>query len=99
MLTAYRFGLGEQSVDPGDAPHALKVLLCLNGDRAQRSAELPSCHRHLDAGLGRRRDGSALWHTRRPVSLSQWQQGVDRQRNSGQRFDAGGRQSKPGGLR
>lgn len=87
---AYRFRLGEQSVDLGDAPHALEVLLRLNGDRAQRSAKLPSCHRHLDAGLGRRRDGGALRPAQRPVSLSQWHQGVDRRQNSGQRFDAGG---------
>lgn len=99
MLTAYRWGLGEQSVDPGDAPHALEVLLRLNGDRAQRSAELPSCHRHLDAGLRRGRDGGALRHARRPVSLPQWQQRVDRWWNSGQRCDAGGGQSEPGGLR
>lgn len=47
----YRSRLRQEVVDPGDAPHALEVLLCLNGDSAQGSTELPSCHRHLDACL------------------------------------------------
>lgn len=50
-LKTYRFRLRDVVVDPGDAPHALEVLLCLNGDGAHGSTDLPSCHRHLDACL------------------------------------------------
>ena len=50
-LKTYRFRLREEVVDPGDAPHALEVLLCLDGDGTRGSSELPSCHRNLDTGL------------------------------------------------
>lgn len=50
-LKTYWFRLREEVVDPGDAPHALEVLLCLDGDGADGSSELPSCHCHLDTGL------------------------------------------------
>lgn len=96
----YRFRLREEVVNPGDAPHALKILLCLNGDRAQGSTELPSCHCHLDTCLRPRRDGGTL----RPAwYLVPLPQGQDRMRSwlaFGQLFcmDTGGRHGESSRL-
>ena len=54
-LGTHRAWLREEVVDVGDAPHALQVLLGLDGDRAHRPRQLTPAHRHLDAGLWARR--------------------------------------------
>lgn len=77
-MDTYQLRLREEVVDPGYAPHALEVLLCLDGDGAQGSSELLSCHCHLDTGLwpwsGSCTLGPAWYH----VALPYWQDRVGR---------------------
>lgn len=48
----YRAWLRQEVVDAWDAPHALQVLLRLDGDRAECSCKWATSHGHLDTGLG-----------------------------------------------
>ena len=79
-LGTHRARLREEVVDARDAPHALQVLLGLNGDRAHGAGQLPSSHGHLDAGLWprrRRRDGGrGLRPGQTPLPLSDGQGGA-----------------------
>lgn len=100
-LKIYRSRLREEVIDSGDAPHALEVLLSLDGDGVQGPVELPSCHRHLDAGLLPRGERGALRPAGHSMSLPQGQDVV----GDGLAFvqllcmDARGRQGESGRLR
>lgn len=97
----YHFGWRQEVVYPGDAPHALQVLLRLDGNSAEGSAHLTSRHRHLDARLGHGRDLGALQPGRGPAPLHQGQRRAGGRLAFGEllRADAGGRPSESNWLR